>query len=81
MANNKSKNTNRSVDLGNGSMALFFVVVGAFFLSDLIDGIGEGQLPFLFIGLILVAIGVFRIVYRLVKGKWFRVFGRNDADA
>ena len=69
------------IDLANASTALFLILVGAFLLSDLIDGIGEGQLPFLFFGLLLVAIGVFRIVYRLVKGKWFRIFGRNNADS
>ncbi len=69
------------IDLANASTALFLILVGAFLLSDLIDGIGEGQLPFLFIGLLLVAIGLFRIVYRLVKGKWFRIFGRNSSDS
>jgi hypothetical protein len=72
---------NRSVDLMNGSTTLFLIVVGAFFLSDFIGNDGEGQLPFLVIGLLLIAIGLFRIVYRLVKGKWFRLFGRDNADA
>ena len=79
MTEEESNSMNRSVDLMNGSTTLFLIVVGAFLISEFISGDGDGQVPFLVIGLLLVAIGLFRIVYRLVKGKWFRLFGRDNA--
>ncbi|GMQ79270.1 MAG: hypothetical protein BMS9Abin02_1844 [Anaerolineae bacterium] len=65
-------------DLLNSLIALFMIVVGVLLLRD---GLGNGQLPFLLIGLLLIIIGLFRIGYSLLKGKWFRFFGRGDIDA
>lgn len=62
----------------NATGAIAMIAIGALLLSD---GLGEGELPFLLIGLLLIILGGFRIGYRLLKGKWFRFFGREDVDS
>jgi uncharacterized membrane protein HdeD (DUF308 family) len=65
-------------DALNSLTAIFMIVVGVLLLRD---GLEDGQLPFLLFGLLLIIYGVFRIGYRLLKGKWFRFFGRGNIDA
>jgi hypothetical protein len=65
-------------DALNSFSDLFMIVVGVLLLRD---GLGDGQLPFLLIGLLLITIGFFRISYRLLKGRRFRFFGRGNSDA
>ena len=57
----------------NATGSIAAIAIGALLLSD---GLGGGELPFLLFGLLLIIVGVFRIGYRLLKGKWFRFFGR-----
>lgn len=77
MSNKDSRVPAVLVDAMNGSGAAGMILVGILLLSN---GMGDRQLPFLIIGLLLTVIGVFRIGYRLSKGKWFRLFGGRSPE-
>ncbi len=57
----------------NATSSIAMIAIGALLLRD---GLGGSELPFLLFGLLLIILGVFRIGYRLLKGEWFRFFGR-----